>query len=79
MSRWCLVLHESVDMAATVAGMLRRANVGEPILAHNIAAARERALSGRPVAVDPAVRRWPNDLREAVVRQPAIIMGQPRR
>lgn len=45
----------------------------------NIAAARERALAGKPVAVDPAVRRWPNDLREAIVRQPAIIMGQPRR
>lgn len=44
MSRWCLVLHESVDMAATVAGMLRRANVGEPILAHNIAAARNALM-----------------------------------
>lgn len=45
----------------------------------NIAAARERALAGKPVAVDPAVRRWPNDLREPIVRQPAIIMGHPRR
>ncbi len=44
----------------------------------NIAAARERALAGLPVAVDPAVRRWPKDLREAIVRQPSIIMGKPR-
>jgi uncharacterized protein (TIGR02996 family) len=45
----------------------------------NLAAARERALAGKPVALDPSVRRWPNDLREPVVRQPAIVMGQPRR
>lgn len=45
----------------------------------NLGPARERALAGRPVALDPSVRRFPNDLREPVVRQPAIVMGQPRR
>lgn len=47
-------------------------------LCGNIAFARELATAGQPVAVDPAVRRWPNDLREPVVRRPAIVMGQPR-
>jgi uncharacterized protein (TIGR02996 family) len=45
----------------------------------NLGAAREHALRGRPLAVDPAVRRWPNDLREPVVKRPAIDMGQPVR
>ena len=45
----------------------------------NLGAAREHAMRGHPVALDPAVRRWPNDLREAVVKRPAIDMGQPAR
>jgi uncharacterized protein (TIGR02996 family) len=55
------------------------ATCGEEVpLFGNLAGARMYALSGRPVAVDPAVRRWPNDLREPVVRRTAIVMGQPR-
>lgn len=59
-------------------GACERCGVEVPLFG-NIAAARERALAGKPVALDPAVRRWPNDLREAIVRQPAIVMGHPRR
>lgn len=45
----------------------------------HLGAAREHALRGHPVALDPAVRRWPNDLREAIVKRPTIDMGQPVR
>ena len=48
-------------------------------LAGSLEAARAVALRGRAVALDPAVRRWPNDLAEPVVKRPAIDMGQPLR
>lgn len=47
------------------------------VVTGNIGVARAQALHGNPVAVDPAVRRFPNDLRKPVVREPAIVMGQP--
>lgn len=47
-----------------------------PIIGH-LRSAREYALSGKPLAVDPAVRRWPDDLRLPVVRRNRIEMGQP--
>lgn len=47
-----------------------------PIIGH-LATAREYALTGNPLAVDPAVRRWRNDLRAPVVHRNRIEMGQP--
>ena len=41
--------------------------------------ARARALLGRPFAIDPAVRRSDNDLREPAKKQLAIEMGRPTR
>lgn len=47
-------------------------------LAAHVGAARAQVVLGRPVALDPAVRRWPKDLRAPIERRPAIVMGRPR-
>lgn len=66
----------SPELAGATAGCAACSKVVP--LCGNIAHARALAIAGQPVAVDPAVRRWPNDLREPVVRRPSIVMGQPR-
>jgi uncharacterized protein (TIGR02996 family) len=48
----------------------------------SLGAAREHAMKGNPVALDPAVRRFHDDLLKPVTRltrEPAIVMGQPVR
>lgn len=49
------------------------------VLCADIGSARHHALHGRPVALDPAVRRWPDDLREAARKRLVIEMGRPAR
>lgn len=43
----------------------------------DLGSARQHALAGRPVVLDPAVRRWPDDLRVSVRKRLAIEMGRP--
>lgn len=49
------------------------------ILCADIGSARHHALQGRPVVLDPAVRRWPDDLREPARKRFVIEMGRPAR
>ena len=49
------------------------------ICGHSDCGAMKAIATEADLTTMPAVRRWPNDLRDPVVRQPQIIMGQPRR
>ena len=49
------------------------------VLCADIGSARHHALQGRPVVLDPAVRRWPDDLREPARKRLVIEMGRPAR
>lgn len=43
----------------------------------DLGSARQHALAGRAVVLDPAVRRWPDDLREPARKRLVIEMGRP--
>lgn len=47
------------------------------VLCGDLGSARQHALAGRPVVLDPAVRRWPDDLREPARKRLVIEMGRP--
>ena len=49
------------------------------VLCADIGSARHHASQGLPVALDPAVRRWPDDLREPARKRLVIEMGRPAR
>ena len=49
------------------------------VLCADIGSARLHTSQGRPVVLDPAVRRWPDDLREPARKRLVIEMGRPAR